>query len=139
MSSTEVLRRQHEEILKSAGEIALLLNADHLAADASPVRALLARLTGQVGVHLAIEDNAIYPKLVEHQDGEVRQTAKMFLDEMGGISAAFTSYTRKWPTPSSIQNSPAEFIEETQALFNALSTRIERENNQLYVLVDQLD
>ena len=138
MSSTNVLRKQHEEILRSANKILRLVGEDNLVADATQVRTLLANLAGQVGVHLAIEDNAIYPKLLEHPDVVVRQMARTFMDEMGGIREAFAAYTRRWPTSLSIQNSPLDFIEETQALFAALATRIERENNQLYTLVDRV-
>ena len=139
MTSTEVLRRQHDEILKAAGEIGLLLNEDRLTSDGGRIRGLLAKLAGQVGVHLAIEDNAIYPELLSHQDQTVQAMAREFVAEMGGIRAAFTSYTERWPSGSSIQSNPSGFIQETKSIFAALSARIERENTELYVLVDKLN
>lgn len=43
-----------------------------------------------------------------------------------------------YPSPTAIQNNPADFIEDSKCIFEALTKRIEKEENKLYSLVDSL-
>ncbi|MBI5902394.1 MAG: hemerythrin domain-containing protein [Deltaproteobacteria bacterium] len=138
MISTTSFREQHKEMLAIAGEISKGLNVEALKKDASNVRTLLSRLAGKLSVHLAMEDNALYPALASHADASVRLTANNFIREMGGIKKALDAYTRKWATATLIQNGAADFVKETRELFTALARRIEKEDNELYAVIDRL-
>jgi len=135
LSSVDNFKRQHDDLVKVANEISGLLNPVQLSKDAVQVRTLLSTLAGKLKIHLAMEDKALYPKLLAHHDEVVRRTATQFMDEMGGISEAFTSYLNKWPTASVIQSNASTFVRETKEIFSALSMRIQKENNKLYPLV----
>lgn len=137
-SKTEVFRNQHADIVTLVKEIEQNgLAPGKLPANAAKVRVLMNTLSGKVGVHLAMEDDALYPRLLQHQSAEVKDKAKKFIDEMGGIKKAYTDYNKKW-TQSAIEKDSAGFVKETTALFAALGDRIKRENNDLYALVDKL-
>jgi hemerythrin-like domain-containing protein len=136
MASTDRFVVQHEDLLKIAGQMAALFNAGDLEKDASTMRSLLSMLAGKLKIHLALEDEHLYPKLLQHSDAQVRETAKFFVHEMGGIADAFTQYMEKWPTPSSIQANPQSFIDDTSGIFKVLGERIEKENSKLYPLVE---
>lgn len=138
MSATKRYREQHDDMLSIASEISAHLNVDKLSNDANEVRSLLSKLLGKLGVHLAMEDKTLYPKLLDHPDESVKSMAKRFSDEMGGIGEAINAYKNAWPHPIAIQNDPSSFIEQTKGIFDALSKRIDRENNELYKIVDQL-
>ncbi|MBI5827735.1 MAG: hemerythrin domain-containing protein [Deltaproteobacteria bacterium] len=138
MISTTSFREQHKEMLAIAGEISKGLNVEALKKDASNVRTLLSRLAGKLSVHLAMEDNALYPALVNHQDASVRNMANGFVREMGGIKKALDAYTRKWATATLIQNAAADFVKDTRELFTALARRIGKEDNELYAVIDRL-
>ena len=138
MGSTDIFRTQHDELLGIAGDISKGLNADSLGKDASNVRNLLSDLAGKLTLHLALEDKNLYPTLVSHNDPEISTTTKKFIDEMGGLASVFMSYNDKWSTPDTIQKSPQDFISETGGVFKALADRIDRENNELYVLMDKI-
>jgi len=137
MTATASFRKQHSELLTVAGEIGKLLDAARLAADATSARTLLSNLAGKLKVHLAMEDKTLYPRLMQDPDPKVSAMAKRFADEMGGIAEVFGGYMDRWPTAKAIQEAPQRFVTDTQKLFAALSTRIDRENNQLYPLLDQ--
>jgi len=139
MARTDRFRTQHEEIMEIAGQVLSSLNPGDLSRDAGGLRATLSKLSGKLQVHLAMEDKALYPQLLEHKDMTVKTTAKRYVDEMGGISTAFKDYMSKWAIPSVIQAKSQEFISETKAIFDTLSKRVERENNELYVMVDNLN
>jgi hemerythrin-like domain-containing protein len=101
------------------------------------VRALLSSLAGKLGVHLAMEDKALYPRLAEDGAPPDAALAAAFMQEMGGLGAAFAAYNRNWPAPA-IAADPAGFARETRAVFAALARRIERENRQLYPIADRV-
>lgn len=138
MSITKHLRAQHDELLKIAGELGGLFEPEKLKADASTARSTLSRLAGKLTVHLSMEDKNMYPTLLGHSDEEIRDQAKRFIQEMGGIGIAFRQYLDKWPTAQYIEQDPDSFIAETKDIFKALGTRIEKENTKLYPVVDEL-
>ncbi len=137
MAYTDKFRRQHGELLNVVKSMAALLDADLLRKDATEVRHLLSVLHGKLSVHLVMEDKSLYPRLLNHHDGQIRDTTQRFVDEMGTLAGVFKGYVSKWPTPSAIQADPAAFIAETSTVFEALGNRIKRENNELYVMADQ--
>ena len=138
MSTTDRFREQHNQLLMSTKEMSSHLKADQLATNAETVCQSLAKLAGLLSVHLSMEDKVLYPKLLNHPDTGMRATTNKFINEMGTVKEVFTDYVKKWQNPTSIQKNPAGFINDTQGIFNTLSKRIERENNELYAMVDRL-
>lgn len=137
MPRTATFRHQHIEILRIAAEITALLDVSTLATRADDCRRLLSELAGKLTVHLSMEDRALYPKLAVHARVEVRRIASKYKQEMGGLSETFESYNQRWRSARAIQTEAATFIADTRALFGALSRRIEKEDGELYPLVDE--
>jgi len=132
-------RKQHSELVEVVQAIAGKLDPASLAnSGATETTALLKVLAGKLLVHLAAEDYDLYPKLIASTDRETATTAKQFQDEMGGLKGAFQAYYGKWNTPELVQADPAGFIDDTQGVFEALGTRVEKENTVLYPLADRL-
>jgi hemerythrin-like domain-containing protein len=137
MARTDQFRKQHDGIVALVQEISKMLNAASVAANAQEFRLTLSKLAGLVKVHLAMEDKALYPSLVSSADPKVESTAKRFIDEMGGISQAFGDYNDKW-TAKAMREQSDTFVRETKNLFGVLGRRIEKENNELYPMADNL-
>ena len=133
MGFTDQFRTQHDDILRAAGEI-----SGHLKGQVDPaaVRKLLSAFAGKVNFHLAMEDEALYPRLMQDGDASVKTRAAKFKDEMGGLGQVFSAYNTKWQV-SAIKADPEGFGNETRKVFGALAKRIERENNELYPLADK--
>ena len=131
MGFTDKFRTQHDEILALAGEITDELKGK---ADAGVMRKLLSNLAGKVNFHLAMEDKALYPRLLQ-QDAQAGKLAARFQKEMGGLAAVFLEYNGKW-TLTAMKADADGFANETRKVFGALAHRIERENTQLYPLAD---
>ena len=138
MSATKKYRDQHEVLLESAGAISSFLDEATLPGKAPEVRKLLTALFAKLKMHLAIENESLYPRLLQSNAIEVRTTAENFQQEMGDIGIAVQAYNEKWAASTAIANEPALFIEETNSLFKALSGRIQRENQDLYMLYDKV-
>lgn len=137
MAQTDNFRRQHDELLQLAGEMAPLLGAETLQREAVKVRAILAALAGKLNVHLSAEDNALYPRLLNHKDPQVAELARRYQEEMGGLKEAFGAYLSRWPSAAQIQKDPGRFAGETRGILEALGRRIDKENKGLYAVVDR--
>ncbi|MBI4902166.1 MAG: hemerythrin domain-containing protein [Acidobacteria bacterium] len=121
-----------------ASKIAELLALD-VSKNSGPIRELLADFSGLLKIHLAAEDKALYPLLLQHKDPAMKAIAGKFMTEMGGLRTALEAYLGKWPSSASITQKPDSFRSETTALFHALRKRIDRENSELYPRVDSLN
>jgi iron-sulfur cluster repair protein YtfE (RIC family) len=134
MAVTETLRKQHAEFVEAIRKIEAALNPQRLAA--GEVRSQLSGLMGKLSMHLAMEDNALYPSLEKHADAKVRDIGKKFSSEMAGVKPALEAFARKWSETEMAKN-PAEFCGETKKLFAVLADRIKRENTELYPLLER--
>mgnify|MGYP001575543039 CR=1 FL=1 len=138
MGKTDNLRKQHEEMVSIVSRMSAILNRERLSKDATEMRSLLSQLAGKVSVHLAMEDKALYPHLLEHSNEIVKNMARNYMAEMGDIGNTFKGYIKKWPDPVSIQQDSDLFIKETKTVIDVLSKRIDKENRELYHTVDTL-
>jgi len=136
MSKTRHYRLHHGEIRTLVERIEAVLDLDRIAADAAPVAIVLRELFGKFGVHLAIEDAMLYPRMLGHGDPKLRLAAETFQREMGGLKGTFDAYRRCWRGPSAISRDPAAFLAETTGVLTALKHRIAREDEELYDLYD---
>ncbi len=138
MGITDNLRIQHKELLEAAIKISKLINSEDVSKEAEQIYNLLSELDGSLHFHLIKEDESLYPALLRHPDKEIVKVTKQFQEEMGGLLHAFHNYIKKWPNAVAVQNNSDEFIKETTKIFDALTYRIDKENNELYSLLDRL-
>lgn len=136
MAQADSFYKQHEELVEVVGKISGKLNAATIVAQAGEVRGLLNTLLGKLSIHLSMEDKALYPRLQQHADAKIRDTAKKFAAEMANVAPVVQAFGAKW-NESEIKANPAAFVEETKKLFAALADRIRRENTELYPLLDK--
>ena len=136
MADTALMRIQHEDLMTLTAKISSYFNS--LPKDAEEIRLQLALLSLKLRTHLALEDHALYPQLFQHKNNSVKNLAKSYLEEMGGLHTTFGVYKGKWDTANRIQEAPDEFIQDTTKMFAELANRIKREDTELYNLVDKL-
>lgn len=129
---------QHQDLLEVAGRLQGMLDAAALADEAQPVRSVLSELLGKLSVHLAMEDEVLYPRLLEHEDKKVRDIATRVQAEMGGIAKAVGQYRETWPSARAIQQKPEDFVEQTTGILSALAARIQLEDEQLFPCLQKL-
>ncbi|NLM21632.1 MAG: hemerythrin domain-containing protein [Peptococcaceae bacterium] len=138
MTRTERFRKQHTAITEVVTTIKALLQPELVVNNSELIRKNLSKLMGKLSVHLAAEDEVLYPELLRHDDGKVVQTAQKYLQELGDIKERFSAYCSKWAVAPLIKNKPEEFIKETVELFRTLGKRIDLEEKELYRLADSL-
>lgn len=139
MPDTGIFREQHRRILIKARELSQLMVADKLAEDTMDARSALAEMAGLINVHLAMEDQGLYPILLENSDPKVRREAEAYIAEMGSIGEEFKNYMQTWVHSNTAQDDPHRFIKDTRDILDKLTNRMYREDNELYILVERLD
>ena len=135
---TENFRRQHEELAAMGSEILqqLILPPEEIVAHAGELRRAMARFAGKLTVHASMENEALYPRLLAHHDEAVREKAGTLFREVKNQYGAFAVYTKRWPTTASIEGDPQTFARDTKKVLMTLWMRMQRENDELYPLVD---
>lgn len=137
MARSDSLKAQHQALVAIVGQISSLLDATKLQKDASGIASQLTSLTGKLVVHLAMEDESLYPQLKASKDPKASATAARFMAEMGGVKEAYESYAKKW-NRAAIEKDPTSFIKETGGIASALAARIKKEETELYPLWDSM-
>lgn len=138
MSRTGNLRRQHD----AAIELVKQLTADMDGPAPTNMQAYkialnLAKLTGLLRIHFAIEDRTLYPYMEASTHAEAVSTAAAFQNEMGELGAAYSAFAERWDSAAIAAAFPA-FRAEARTVLAALANRIERENTVLYPLADAI-
>lgn len=129
--------RQHDQLAELAEDLLRMLDADDLALDPTPVRRTLAVFSGRLRVHAAMEQEALYPRLLASSDPLVASKAQELLDDVGDIYKAFFDHMSRWSSADEIRARCELFRRETWALLHRLHARMKRENDELYPLVDR--
>jgi hypothetical protein len=137
MRPTDRFRRQHDELQQLALEIDAALDAPAFPQNAREIRRMMARLKGKLVVHSTMENDALYPRLLQHIDPTVRERAQVMFDELGGIYEAVGRHHVAWSSVEGIEAEPNKFAGHTRAIFAELHRRMERENDELYPLADR--
>lgn len=105
--------------------------------DPEACRSSLAKLAGVLKIHLAMEDNALYPRMLTHAEPEVRKTAAEYQQSMGQLAPAFEAFYEKWRRHGAIEAAPEEFAGACRAIAQALKQRMDLEDANLYDMVDE--
>jgi len=130
------LRNEHAELVKIVKEL------EGLIAGESPPAAVRLfdvrrRLSSVLSAHLKAEDWVLYPPLLSSEDRLAADTARRFVDEMGGLAQAFTVYVERWDALS-IESDWPRYRKESRGIIDALANRIVRENQELYPLLERI-
>lgn len=135
MARTDKFREQHKKIGDIVKEIQGQLDEKNLTANSKNTVVLLGRLSGVIKLHLAMEDESLYPGLAKSANPKTKYVAEKFITEMGGIAKAYLSYADKW-NEKAIRENAKGFITETTGIIKVLGERIQKEESELYPLAD---
>ncbi|HEV7232865.1 MAG TPA: hemerythrin domain-containing protein [Sphingorhabdus sp.] len=134
MGITGKLREDHDALLGLVGMFRDILRQPVAPTGVDLVK-FRSAFSKELLAHLTREDWLLYPSLLQSSDKVIAGTAQKFIDEMGGLLGAYKLWSAEWPTERIIGNWQI-FVTETSDLLGALEQRIDRENNELYPLVE---
>jgi len=90
-----------------------------------------------VKLHLKGEDDSLYPRLLAHEDADVRAKANQLQRSIGGLATAFNAFYAKWIKPNAIGDDVDGYTVEMRDMVDALARRMDMEDNELYDLADR--
>lgn len=132
------LQNQHEACLAIVQDIRS--RAAHIAdrAAAVEITLMLARLTGILRIHLALEDEILYPALRKSNDIRTAEIGERYWREMGGLADVFLDFVDRWKRADVLLAEQTRFRSEAAGVFKALAERIEREHREVYPMAEAL-
>ena len=131
----ERFTEQHYQIISLCKELKIRSTVDNLKVDAAPAYELQKDLHETLGAHLRLEDQSLYPMLIEHHDPTVRDVASRFQKELAECPRAHNAYQEKYPTQKSIEENIHTYAEDTYDLAKQILERIQKEETELYSLL----
>jgi hypothetical protein len=133
VSTWDILRQQHTELLQLAREIDALFSASRFSRDATRLRLKLSRWARKLEVHLTIEDRLVYPRLLESSDPAIVAKATRHKEEMRSVREALTRFE---PTrlidELADEADPTDLAQETRRIFATLASKFHFEDTELY-------
>lgn len=103
-----------------------------MAQNAESIAKNLMGMSSVIKLHLAAEDQALYPALAKSPSANVAKIGKQFQDEMGCIAKVYIAFAAEWLTAAKIASKPDEFKNSANLVFKALHERIQKEETVLY-------
>ncbi|WAC23037.1 hemerythrin domain-containing protein [Blastomonas sp. SL216] len=132
------MQSQHEACLAIVHDIEARSVAIADRGAAVEITLMLARLTGILRIHLALEDEILYPALRNASDPVIAQTAERYWQEMGGLADAFLNFVDRWKRADRLLAEADCFRSESALVFAALAERIAREHGEIYPMAERL-
>ncbi len=136
MTRIERLYSQHEELVNLVTEMVSIVTKDYIQNHYSKFVRKFLHLLSEIRIHLSLEDKILYPKLLNHENEKIRILAREFSDEMGGIIGDINTFKMDWVHLVKAPSNLDEFIKNINRIFNVLGSRIKRENEDLFPLIE---
>ena len=130
-----LLDGQHRELQSLAGELFRHLPA-HDADRVDNIHNLLRRFLTQLRDHARSENRGLYPRLLQHENEQIRTTAETLYAEGMGLYDDYYTFADRWRTPTDILTDPDRFTTELHTVFRRLGTRMRREEAELHPLAE---
>lgn len=133
----EKFKKDHNAILTLVTELRKTSQAG-VAENADAIAQQIRAVSSIIKLHLAAEDRVLYPAFAKSQNPSVSKIGEQFRLEMGNIASAYMAFSGKWGVGTEVAHHPDGFREAANNIFKALHQRIQRENQVLYPLADQV-
>lgn len=129
--SVQALRAEHQPIIEALSRLGGVVHNLRTRADAEDARARIDVISAVLHRHLEDEDVGLYPTLIGCGVAAMQTLGRSAREEMGGLLGAWQGYCHRW-TVEAMLTDPRRFAAATARVFDALSLRIELENDTLY-------
>ncbi len=125
---------QHKIIITLCKQLLSLGTIDEVKQDPEFVLKIFTTLDNILSLHLQSEDENLYPQLLSHKNSLIKNTSISMRNELLETTSAYADYKNKYLSKENIQHNPADYVNDTKTIINALLTRIEKEETELYSL-----
>ncbi len=128
-------KHQHADILDSIAALRRLAQAG-VAHNAGDIARLIVRMSSTIKLHLAVEDQALYPALQRGHHPELARMGQQYQRDMGPIAQAYEAFARRWNLPESVRRDEQGFRDDANRVLRMVHERMQRENRDFYPRIE---
>lgn len=128
-------KHQHTDILRS---IAALRDLTHAGVEhnATEIARRIVAMSSTIKLHLAVEDQALYPALQSGDDEQLARMGRQYQSEMGPIASAYDAFARRWNTEASLRADVQGFRADANRVLRQVYERMQREDREFYPRIE---
>lgn len=130
-------KQQHIDIIKCISDLRML-SRNGVSENAAEISQLIISMSSMIRLHLAVEDNTLYPALKASDNSPLAKMGEKFQDEMGSIASAYLSFARKWNTAANLRQNPEGFRADANNVLKLLYDRMRQEDVEFYPAIEAL-
>ncbi|MDY0106858.1 MAG: hemerythrin domain-containing protein [Giesbergeria sp.] len=130
-------KHQHVDILDSIAALRSLAHAG-VAHNAAEIARRIVAMSSTIKLHLAVEDQALYPALQRGSNAELARMGLQYQQEMGAIARAYEAFSRRWNRPESVRRDAQGFRDDANQVLRMVHDRMQRENRDFYPRIEAL-
>lgn len=131
----EIYLKQHNAIKQEIREINALISKESSEENIREIVRHINLLAGKINMHLAVEDQHLYPKLLKSEENKVREITERYIEEMSSLKEEFNTYKVKFNTTTKLKETEKEFAQATKLMTHKIMSRIEKEEKELYQIL----
>lgn len=131
-------KHQHLDILDDIAALRQLVHAG-IEANADGIAARIIAMSGNIKLHLAVEDKVLYPALRTSGDAGLARMSNLYQLEMNGIVAAYLAFATQWSSAARLLAAPERFRAEANAVLRNVYQRMKKEDHEFYPAVEALE
>lgn len=94
-------------------------------------------MTGVLKVHVAMEIEGLYPRLLDHEDAEVRRLAQIMIDKLKSTYDGFFQFRSNWHADA-VEADRETFVAQARFVAKAFHDSTHQEELRLYDKVDAI-
>ncbi|MES2879118.1 MAG: hemerythrin domain-containing protein [Pseudomonadota bacterium] len=128
-------KHQHVDIIDC---IAALRKASRegISENAAEIARLIISMSSIIKLHLAVEDQVLYPALRSGNNAVLARMGQKFQDEMGAIASAYMAFARRWNSAANVAHEPEGFRADANQVLKLLHDRMQKENTVFYPAIE---
>ena len=128
-------KHQHIDILRSIATLRALAQAG-VEGNASAIAQGIVAMSGTIKLHLAVEDQALYPALQRGGNAELARLGRQYQSEMASIASAYDAFARRWNTAENVRRNAEGFRNEANVVLRRVFERMQREDHDFYPRIE---
>lgn len=130
-------KRQHVEII---GCIAALRKASQagIRENAEEIARLIISMSSIIKLHLAVEDQVLYPALRNGNNAVLARMGTKFQNEMGTIATAYMVFAERWNHADKVSRDPDGFRSDANSVLKTVHARMQKEDSVFYPAIEAL-
>ena len=128
-------KHQHVDILGNIAALRRLAQAG-VAHNATEIARLIVSMSSTIKLHLAVEDQALYPALQRGRNPELARMGQQYQKDMGPIAQAYEAFARRWNLADSLRRDEQGFRNDANRVLRMVHERMQRENRDFYPRIE---